>query len=236
MRRSCRDLCEVSYGSRMGEAAIYSIGAVARMVGVSVSTLRTWEERYRVVVATRSAGGQRRYSREQLAQLRFVVGEIADGMSPGDAHRVLTHAGRASAGGREGEAGPADPGVLILIADRDPYAASIVDYFLRTEGYRVELVRNAAEAERQLEVLSPGVVVVELLLSGGLGSPLFSRLGESDAMVIAVSPLAAGEIAAELGAHAFLQKPIDPVVLISTIRDLLGTSALLRPAIRLTPS
>ena len=32
----------------------------------------------------------------------------------------------------------------------------------------------------------------------------------------------------ELGAHAFLRKPIDPVVLISTVRDLLGTSALTR--------
>jgi DNA-binding transcriptional regulator YiaG len=29
----------------MEGSAIYSIGAVARMVGVSVSTLRTWEDR-----------------------------------------------------------------------------------------------------------------------------------------------------------------------------------------------
>src|SRR5579859_4324931 len=68
----------------MGNAAIYSIGAVARMVGVSVSTLRTWEDRYGVVVAGRSAGGQRRYSRDQLAQLRFVAREVEAGMLPGD--------------------------------------------------------------------------------------------------------------------------------------------------------
>jgi hypothetical protein len=49
-----------------------------------------------------------------------------------------------------------------------------------------------------------------------------------------VSPLAASVIASELGAHAFLQKPIDPVVLISTVRDLLGTSALTRQTARLS--
>ena len=41
----------------MGEVALYSIGAVARMTGVPVGTLRAWEERYGLVVASRSAGG-----------------------------------------------------------------------------------------------------------------------------------------------------------------------------------
>jgi DNA-binding response OmpR family regulator len=43
---------------------------------------------------------------------------------------------------------------------------------------------------------------------------------------VAVSPLAAGDVSAALGADAFLQKPIDPMTLLSTVRDLLGTSAL----------
>ena len=30
--------------------AVYSISAVARMVGVPVATIRTWEDRYHVVV------------------------------------------------------------------------------------------------------------------------------------------------------------------------------------------
>jgi len=45
--------------------------------------------------------------------------------------------------------------------------------------------------------------------------------------------LAAEDVSEALGADAFLQKPIDPVVLLSTVRDLLGTSAL--TAVR-TPS
>jgi CheY-like chemotaxis protein len=50
--------------------------------------------------------------------------------------------------------------------------------------------------------------------------------------VIAISALAAEEISEALGADAFLQKPIDPVALVSTVRDLLGTSALTRATAR----
>jgi DNA-binding transcriptional MerR regulator len=211
----------------MAEVAVYSIGAVARMTGVAVGTLRTWEERYGLVVASRSAGGQRRYSRDQLEQLMFVAREVREGMSPGDAHRLLADRDATATGNREREAS----GVLILLAERDPYAASYVDYFLRTEGYRVELARDAEEAERRFASLSPQLVIVELLLSGGLGGALIEQLKLSGVLVVAISPLAAHDVAAELGADAFLPKPIDPVVLLSTVRDLLGTSALTRPRV-----
>jgi DNA-binding transcriptional MerR regulator len=211
----------------MAEVAVYSIGAVARMTGVAVGTLRTWEERYGLVVASRSAGGQRRYSRDQLEQLTFVAREVREGMSPGDAHRLLADRDATATGNREREAS----GVLILLAERDPYAASYVDYFLRTEGYRVELARDAEEAERRFASLSPQLVIVELLLSGGLGGALIEQLKLSGVLVVAISPLAARDVAAELGADAFLPKPIDPVVLLSTVRDLLGTSALTRPRV-----
>jgi DNA-binding transcriptional MerR regulator len=207
---------------------VYSIGVVSRMVGVTVSTLRTWEERYRLVIAVRSSGGQRRYTRAQLAQLSFVVQQIEQGFSPGDAHRLLAeHIDR---GGERVAAGTDDDqtGVLILIAESDRFSASLEAYLLRTEGFRVEIARTAEEAEQKFDELTPQIVVVELLLSGGVGGPLIERLTEAGAMVIAVSPLAAREVAAELGASAFLQKPIDPLVFASTVRDLLGTSAISR--------
>lgn len=214
----------------MPETGLYSIGAIARMTGVPVATLRTWEDRYGLVIAARSAGGQRRYSRGQLEQLVFVAEKVRDGLSPGDAHRLLAERGASVA------IGPADAaesiGVLILIAERDPHAASYLDYFLRTEGYRVEVVSDAAEAERRFALLAPQVAIVELMLSGGLSSALIERLTRSGALVVAISPLAAGEISAALGADAFLQKPVDPVVLLSTVRDLLGTSALTQARVR----
>lgn len=217
----------------MPKAGLYSIGAIARMTDVPVATLRTWEDRYGLVIAARSAGGQRRYSRGQLEQLMFVAEQVRDGLSPGDAHRLLAERG---AGGVMEPADAAESiGVLILIAERDPHAASYLDYFLRTEGYRVEVVSDAAEAERRFALLAPQLAIVELMLSGGLGGALIERLTRSKALVVAISPLAAGDISAALGADAFLQKPVDPVVLLSTVRDLLGTSALTQARARSSP-
>lgn len=210
------------------EPALYSIGVVSRMVGVPVSTLRTWEERYGLVIAVRSSGGQRRYTRNQLAQLSFVVEQIEQGFSPGDAHRLLAE--HLDQGGELVSTRPAEAQaeILILIAERDRFAASLEDYLLRTEGFRVEIAASADEAERKFDALMPRIVLVELLLSGGVGGRLIERLNRAGATVIAVSPLPAREVAAELGAAAFLQKPIDPLVFVSTVRDLLGTSAITR--------
>jgi DNA-binding transcriptional MerR regulator len=210
------------------EPALYSIGVVSRMVGVPVSTLRTWEERYGLVIAVRSSGGQRRYTRDQLAQLSFVVEQLEQGFSPGDAHRLLAE--QIDRSGEVVSAATAEEqeGILILIAERDRFAASVEDYLLRTEGFRVEVASSAEEAERRFDELMPRIVLVELLLSGGVGGRLIERLTQAGATVIAVSPLAAREVASEFGAAAFLQKPIDPLVFVSTVRDLLGTSAITR--------
>jgi DNA-binding transcriptional MerR regulator len=210
------------------EPALYSIGVVSRMVGVPVSTLRTWEERYGLVIAVRSSGGQRRYTRIQLAQLSFVVEQINHGFSPGDAHRLLAE--HIDQGTEPVSAGMAEEqtGILILIAERDRFAASVEDYLLRTEGFRVEIASSAEEAERKFDELMPQIVLVELLLSGGVGGRLIERLNRAGATVIAVSPLQAHDVAAELGAAAFLHKPIDPLIFVSTVRDLLGTSAITR--------
>ena len=214
----------------MVEAALYSIGAVARMIGVSVSTLRTWEDRYGLVVAARSAGGQRRYSRDQLEQLQFVARRSSDGMSPGDAHRLLADRDAAEAvRARERR------GRRSAILDPDRRARSVCgelsDYFLRTEGYRVEVVSDAARGRAAISRCSRRRWRSWSCCSRvGSAARCSSGSRQTDALVVVISPLAAGEIAAELGAHAFLQKPIDPVVLISTVRDLLGTSALTQAA------
>ena len=157
-----------------------------------------------------------------------MVEQIEQGFSPGDAHRLLAE--QIDQGGDLADAGAGhdEPGVLILIAERDRVAASLEDYLLRTEGFRVAIASSAEDAERMFEELAPAVVIVELLLSGGVGGRLIDRLKQAGATVIAVSPLAASEVAAEFGAAAFVQKPIDPLVLVSTVRDLVGTSALSR--------
>ena len=72
-----------------GARGIYSIGAVARMLGLSQPAIRSWEDRYGLIVAERSEGGRRLYTRDQLEQLRFVKERLDEGLSAADAHRLL---------------------------------------------------------------------------------------------------------------------------------------------------
>jgi DNA-binding transcriptional MerR regulator len=74
----------------MAPRALFSIGTVSRMLGVSVGTLRAWEQRYGLVHPERSAGGQRLFSREQVEYLRVVKEQVEAGLTPADAHRVLS--------------------------------------------------------------------------------------------------------------------------------------------------
>jgi DNA-binding transcriptional MerR regulator len=203
---------------------IYGIGAVARQLGVTPSTLRTWEDRYGVISPERSPGGRRLYSRDQVERLHFVKAKIDEGIQPADAHRLL--ADRAADAGRSERRAPGGPRPLILLAERDPYAADLMEYFLRGEGYEVDVASDMADAERKFAGLSPQLAIVELLLSGGEGAQLCRRLKERGAApVLVVSTLDARDAALTAGADAFLQKPLDPAVLASTVRDLLRSSA-----------
>jgi DNA-binding response OmpR family regulator len=68
---------------------------------------------------------------------------------------------------------------------------------------------------------------VELMISGGRGADLCRRLTQHEAgAVLAISVLQARDEALAAGADAFLQKPLDPLEFVSTVKDLLGASAL----------
>lgn len=208
-----------------GGRGVYSIGAVARMLDVPAATIRNWEERYATIVPERSAGGHRLYSRDQVEQLRFIAAEVARGLSAADAHRLLVER---SKGGRSlvGDA-PRPGGLLVLLAERDPLAADLQEFFLRTEGYDVHLVFEVGEAEQRWLERRPQLAVVELMISGGLGAELCRRLSRHGiGAVLAISVLEARDEALAAGADAFLQKPFDPLELVSTVKDLLGASAL----------
>jgi CheY-like chemotaxis protein len=205
---------------------IYSIGAIARMLSIEPATLRAWEERYAVVVPIRSRGGQRLYSRDELEQLRFVIEQIAGGATPGSAHRLL--AGRLE--GRQTLSLP-EPGgatLVILLAERDRYSADLLEYLLRTEGYDVSVAFDPDQAERLFRQRGPQLAIIELMISGG-GLELCARLTNSgDVPVLAMSALNLTSEALAAGASAFLLKPVVPLELVSTVRDLLGSSALTR--------
>ena len=208
-----------------GDRAAFSIGAVARMLELPVATIRNWEERYRTVVPERSAGGQRLYSHGDVDKLRYVASQVARGFSAADAHRLL---------GERETGGPQPPGderndrgrPLVLIAERDRAAAELAGSVLRREGYDVEPVFTASAAEERWRERRPQLAIVELMISGGQGRELCRRLkDDNDGTVLALSGFAAREDALAAGADAFLQKPVDPVELASTVNALLAAGA-----------
>ena len=226
------------YGPRMvaddvrsSARPVYSIGAVSRMLDVATSTLRSWEERYGVVMPDRSGGGQRLYSRDQVDQLRFIAGQIDAGLQAGEAHRLL-EMDRTTAGDGPHESGGASDRrqVLVLLAERDRFAAELGEYLLRTEGFDVVVALDVAEAAAISAEAVLDLAVVELLISAGGGTDLCRQLSGSGVRVLATSVLDLRAEALRAGADAFLAKPFEPLQLVSTVRDLLGMSALTRPS------
>jgi DNA-binding response OmpR family regulator len=93
----------------------------------------------------------------------------------------------------------------------------------------VDVTLTADAARSSFAEHSPSVAVVDLLISGGAGLDLCRYFKEQgDVLVIAVSALAARDQAVAAGADAFLLKPLEPLQLVSAVRDLLGSSAMLR--------
>ena len=200
------------------------VWVVARMVRVPPATLRTWEERYGIVQPLRSEGGHRLYSRMDVERLRFVPDRVREGISPGDAHRMLSGV----SGNLPMPAADAGTQVVILLAERDPYAAEFAEFFLKTEGFDVTLALDIHDAERALEQRPPRIAIIDLLMSGGAGLEFCRSVREAGIPVLAISSLQSREEAIEAGASAFLQKPLAPLQLVSAIKDLLGESAYLR--------
>jgi CheY-like chemotaxis protein len=208
---------------------IYSAAAVSSMLGVPVSILVGWDEG-EGYVRPQPTAGVRLYSRDDLADLVTVKRLTTAHASPDDI-RAAIEADRDRRAQGPFATGGSGRRMLVLLAERDPYAAETAEYFLRTEGFDVEVAFSSGEAEMHATDRPPDVAVVELLISGGAGAELVARLkSQTGGCVVAISSLDFEEAALRSGADAFLRKPLDPLELVSTIKDLLGESALVRPA------
>ncbi len=73
----------------MSEDFVYNIGVVSRMTGIPENTLRMWERRYNFPAPTRTDGGHRLYSPQQVARVRWVKQRIDQGMQTRNAIQAL---------------------------------------------------------------------------------------------------------------------------------------------------
>ena len=199
------------------------------MLGVSQAAIRSWEDRYGLIVAERSKGGRRIYTREQVEQLRFVKERLDEGLPAADAHRLLADLETATQPivnrREEGATAPS----LVLLAESDRYGAELNGLALRGEGFDVTVAMSAAEAEEKFASEEPALSIVELMISGGVGRELCQRLKRRrETPLLCISSLDLREQAMAAGADAFLKKPLEPLELVSTVRDLLGRDGPMR--------
>nr|BFE66710.1 hypothetical protein GCM10020092_000110 [Actinoplanes digitatis] len=67
-------------------------GAVARRLGVAVTTLRTWHQRYGLGPSHHVPGHHRRYTPEDMARLQVMRRLTARGVTPAEAAAWARHA------------------------------------------------------------------------------------------------------------------------------------------------
>ncbi|WP_189552676.1 MerR family transcriptional regulator [Streptomyces lavendofoliae] len=86
-------------------------GAVARLLGVSPVTLRSWDRRYGIGPADRRTGGHRRWRRADLAVLREMCRLTAAGLPPAESARAARERYGDADGGDVGPGGNGAHGV-----------------------------------------------------------------------------------------------------------------------------
>ena len=86
----------------MSETGLLRIGELSRRSGVSPELLRAWERRYGLLRPTRSPGGLRLYSADDLRRVETMQRHLADGFAAAEAASLA--AGTADVRGEQGSA------------------------------------------------------------------------------------------------------------------------------------
>ena len=107
-------------------APLFTVGQVAAMLDIQQAFLRRLDE-FEVVRPSRSAGGQRRYSRVEITRVQYVVALISEGMTLSAIRRVLELERRVAALEAERETLRAEREALrAALAERDSLLARLV--------------------------------------------------------------------------------------------------------------
>lgn len=171
----------------MTAAAAYSAGAVARRLGVAVTTLRTWHQRYGMGPSLHEPGHHRRYTEQDIERLEVMQRLIVEGVAPSEAARWALQ-------GRFG--------AITSTGAAAPFPSARPDLVAVARGLHRAAVRLDAPAVRQrvaAAVHDLGVVVAwdEVL------RPVLHAIGERHAVtgaLVEVEHLLSGCVSAVFGA------------------------------------
>jgi signal transduction histidine kinase/CheY-like chemotaxis protein len=118
-------------------------------------------------------------------------------------------------------------GGLVLVVDRNPEIANLIEIYLRKEGYDIIKARSADEAMRLAIEHKPAVITLDVMLEGADGFDLLQQIKENpetSAIPVVILSIVCDEgKSCRLGAANYLEKPIDQERLIGIVDDLVGT-------------
>lgn len=118
----------------------------------------------------------------------------------------------------------------VLIADDDPVLGQLLSAAFRKEGWQSSIARDAMQsvmfAMRQPQ---PDVILLDLSMPAGTGLDVLKKLKlnvrTADIPVIVITGTEAPDLparATEMGAVAFIAKPLDPAALIARVKEALA--------------
>ncbi len=112
----------------------------------------------------------------------------------------------------------------ILVVDDSGLARRSVRRILEGAGYEVIEAEDGMSALEQYFVRKPAVVVLDLVMKGMYGLDVLTKLREIDgeARVIVLSAdiqTSSRDLVETGGAHAFINKPVQPAELLAAIDD-----------------
>jgi two-component system response regulator GlrR len=110
----------------------------------------------------------------------------------------------------------------ILVVDDDPNILMALQLRLKSNGYNVLTAPDGASALSLTGVMKPDLVITDIWMPVGVGFSLAFRLKQSmpDVPLIFLTASKQAELknmAEQVGAAAFLEKPYDPEVLLAAI-------------------
>ena len=114
---------------------------------------------------------------------------------------------------------------VILIADDDESARTMLGRFLESENYHVVFARNGMQALSEFLIMPYDLLLLDLNMPGADGWAVFGLLSKLHPMmpiIIITARPDQQEHARRVGVDALLEKPLDLEVLLHTIRTALS--------------
>jgi len=214
---------------------VLTIGVVAEIVGVSVQTLRLWENKG-LIKPTRK-GKDRYYSESDLSKLKHIkyllhekklntygVKELlkSDDFSFEDSRKDIHHS-------HSTDQNVTRAGHTILIIDDDSDQINIVKTILESNDFNVITATSGKEGLAKLEIKMPDLVILDIMIPDFDGIEIFKTIKNNpttkNTPVIFISSIPEN-IRHKLGIDnlnydAFLEKPSRPSEILANIKNLL---------------